>query len=50
MATLHPTDHTEPKQEAPGPEAAPAPAEPQSRKDGFRRVVVFVGRHRPQQA
>ena len=52
MANPHFIDHPEPEHEAPAqaPTPAPGPAEPQPRQDGFRRVVVFVGRHRPQQA
>jgi hypothetical protein len=53
MATSsHPTDHPAPELEAPGPEPAATPAleEPQPRRDGIRRLVVFIGRPRPQPA
>ncbi len=45
MGTSHPTDHSQLKQDAPGPEPAPKKSQ-----KGIRRVVVFVGRPRPQPA
>ena len=52
MTISHLPDHTDAEQDAPVAASAPGPepASPPARKDPVRRVVVFVGKHRPHPA